>query len=316
MSAYLQMDFQMSKGSDEDFQAVVNVLQEISGEEINKTEPEDVDEETEWETDLDMDICDGSFTLYNGFPNIWGEDFLETDPVPYIRFAKAAPKAEWTASSHRHYDVDGTESEDTASYSEGILKYQYYDCFKSRMDYDGLRDWVKYLHSIRYGEDLVLEGELTLEQLSAYFKEIDLGVEALFNKKVGLKKAEFCVICDGEMLTLYDPDEFTYVIKEYFLNGKDPESLEGKTIAVTGKLAYFNNRDQLTDYVEDNGGKVTDSVSKKNDFLLCNNANATSTKAKKAAELGVPVLTEAEFIGRFGFPDDGDLEEAFDDEDD
>ena len=72
--------------------------------------------------------------------------------------------------------------------------------------------------------------------------------------------------------------------------------IEGKTFVVTGKLQYFSNREELVEFIEDEGGTVTGSVSKKTDYLINNDPNSSSSKNKKAAQLGIPVITEQEFI--------------------
>ena len=52
-------------------------------------------------------------------------------------------------------------------------------------------------------------------------------------------------------------------------------------------------------YVESEGGKVSGSVSKKTDYLVNNDVNSTSGKNKKAKELGVPIISEDEFVSKF-----------------
>ena len=52
--------------------------------------------------------------------------------------------------------------------------------------------------------------------------------------------------------------------------------------------------------MESEGGKVAGSVSKKTNFLVNNDAASSSSKNRKAQELGVPILTEDEFLARFG----------------
>ena len=74
----------------------------------------------------------------------------------------------------------------------------------------------------------------------------------------------------------------------------------GLTFVITGDVHDFKNRDEFKAYVEANGGKVAGSVSRKTNYLINNDARSTSTKNKKAAELGIPILTEDEFITRFG----------------
>ncbi len=75
--------------------------------------------------------------------------------------------------------------------------------------------------------------------------------------------------------------------------------LTGKTIVVTGSLNLYNNRKDLQDEIEKRGGKVSGSVSK-NTFLLVNNdINSNSSKNKTAKELGVPIVSEEEFVGTY-----------------
>ena len=74
----------------------------------------------------------------------------------------------------------------------------------------------------------------------------------------------------------------------------------GLTFVVTGEVHRFANRDALKAYVAAEGGKVTGSVSAKTDFLINNDVASTSGKNRKAKELGVPVISEDEFIARFG----------------
>ena len=52
--------------------------------------------------------------------------------------------------------------------------------------------------------------------------------------------------------------------------------------------------------MEANGGKVAGSVSKKTDYLVNNDVESTSSKNLKARELGIPILSEDDFIARFG----------------
>ena len=81
---------------------------------------------------------------------------------------------------------------------------------------------------------------------------------------------------------------------------KTGHPLSGKVFVVTGSLEQFANRKALKDYIEEHGGKVTGSVTKKTDYLINNDSQSVSSKNKKAKELGVPVMTEAEFVEQFG----------------
>ena len=76
--------------------------------------------------------------------------------------------------------------------------------------------------------------------------------------------------------------------------------LKGLTFVVTGDLHSYANRDALKAYVESEKGRVAGSVSGKTSFLINNDINSTSGKNKKARELNIPIITEDEFIERFG----------------
>ncbi len=75
---------------------------------------------------------------------------------------------------------------------------------------------------------------------------------------------------------------------------------EGLTFVVTGDVYQFKNRDELKAYVEAQNGTVTGSVSKKTDYLINNDLESASSKNKKAKELGIPIISEEQFIQKFG----------------
>lgn len=74
----------------------------------------------------------------------------------------------------------------------------------------------------------------------------------------------------------------------------------GKTFVITGSVNHFENRNQVKDLIESLGGKVTGSVTAKTDYLINNDNMSTSSKNKKAKELGIPIITEEEFIKMAG----------------
>ncbi len=87
--------------------------------------------------------------------------------------------------------------------------------------------------------------------------------------------------------------EITFVIEE----NNSPQDLAGKTFVITGSLVSFPNRDALKKVIEDRGGKVSGSVSAKTDYLINNDINSNSSKNKNAKKLGVPIITEEDFLG-------------------
>lgn len=78
------------------------------------------------------------------------------------------------------------------------------------------------------------------------------------------------------------------------------EKCAGMTFVVTGDVFLFRNRNELKAYIESQGGKVTGSVSRKTDYLINNDIASTSGKNRKAAELGIPVISEEMFVEQFG----------------
>ena len=76
--------------------------------------------------------------------------------------------------------------------------------------------------------------------------------------------------------------------------------LSGKVFVITGKLTNFKNRDEIKSHIEALGGKVTGSVSKNTDYLINNDINSTSSKNMTAKSLGIPILSEDDFIQTFG----------------
>lgn len=74
---------------------------------------------------------------------------------------------------------------------------------------------------------------------------------------------------------------------------------EGMTFVVTGDVYQYKNRNELKAYIESQGGKVTGSVSKSTSFLINNDVNSTSSKNTKAKNLGIPILSEQDFIDQF-----------------
>ena len=167
-------------------------------------------------------------------------------------------------------------------------------------------------------KEVSLETFINSEMLEKYFEENDEayeelcdlceeeGIESPYTPWMGEFK-DFCITAWNKY------KEENSVVKEN--NGLPLEDCTDKAFVITGKLKLFENRDEFVEYIEGLGGKVVGSISSKTDFLICNDASSTSSKMKKAKELGIPVITEEEFIQRFGDTEDFDLDEE-DEEDD
>lgn len=77
------------------------------------------------------------------------------------------------------------------------------------------------------------------------------------------------------------------------------QTLAGLNFVITGSLNHFANRNDLKDIIEAKGGKVTGSVTGKTTALINNDVTSASSKNKKAKELGVPILSEEDFLGKY-----------------
>lgn len=74
------------------------------------------------------------------------------------------------------------------------------------------------------------------------------------------------------------------------------DSFAGMNFVITGSLEHFKNRKELQELIEQRGGKVTGSVTSKTNYLINNDVTSSSSKNKKARELGVKILSEEEFL--------------------
>ncbi len=78
------------------------------------------------------------------------------------------------------------------------------------------------------------------------------------------------------------------------------QAFSGKNFVITGSMTHFSNRGEVKELIEAKGGKVTGSVTSKTDYLINNDVQSTSSKNKKARELGIPIISEEEFLGMLG----------------
>lgn len=77
---------------------------------------------------------------------------------------------------------------------------------------------------------------------------------------------------------------------------KTEKIFEGKTFVITGSVEHFKNRNEMKAYIEERGGKVTGSVTAKTDVLVNNDITSSSSKNKKAKELGIPIWSEEQVL--------------------
>lgn len=93
--------------------------------------------------------------------------------------------------------------------------------------------------------------------------------------------------------------ELDNLLKEINLTDNDETEnnvLDGKTFVITGSTINFENRDELIEYIEKYGGKVLKAISNNVNYLINNDVFSTSTKNKKAKELGIAIISEEDLI--------------------
>ena len=104
-------------------------------------------------------------------------------------------------------------------------------------------------------------------------------------------------------------EEFYKLLQEMHIekapDNQNNQILTGKVFVITGSLEHFENRNQLKERIEQLGGRVTGSMTGKTSYLINNDSHSTSSKNKTAAKLGVPVITENEFLEMAPMNDDG-----------
>ena len=89
--------------------------------------------------------------------------------------------------------------------------------------------------------------------------------------------------------------EFTFEAPKLVLD-EMPNTLQDKTFVVTGSVNHYKNRDELKADIVAHGGTVVGSVSSKTSYLINNDINSTSSKNQKAKFLGIPIISEDQFL--------------------
>lgn len=77
------------------------------------------------------------------------------------------------------------------------------------------------------------------------------------------------------------------------------QSFAGMNFVITGSVNHFANRGEVKELIESMGGKVTGSVTSKTNYLINNDTTSNSSKNKKAKDLGVPIISEEEFMAMY-----------------
>lgn len=156
---------------------------------------------------------------------------------------------------------------------------------------------------VLYALGLKFVGETVARRLARHFKSIDALMQAGAEELVAVEEIGNRIA--GSVVDYFADDENLKIINRLRLHGlqfemahieeKLSDKLSGLTIVVSGSFTLFPKRDDLKDTIEKHGGKVAGSVSSKTSFIVAGE-NMGPEKRIKAESLGIPILTEEEFI--------------------
>lgn len=158
-----------------------------------------------------------------------------------------------------------------------------------------------------YGLSIPLIGRTASKTIGKHFSgDYTKFVEAIENKFDFTQLDDFGATMNKSIYTWYEKygdseDAYIPMLLEFdkpkeISSNNNSKDLTGKVFVVTGSLSHFKNRDELVEEIERLGGKVSGSVSAKSDYLINNDTESNSSKNKKAKELGVPIISEDQFI--------------------
>ena len=149
--------------------------------------------------------------------------------------------------------------------------------------------YVRAFEQLKYLNN-VLRDKLNIDiSRKDYFDEIKLA-ERIKSEIIELSKNEKDNYFNFKSVT---SNKFATNKKE---NNNISVDLSGKIFVITGSLNHYKNRDELVSVIESMGGKVSGSVSAKTSFLINNDTESSSSKNKKAKQLGIPIISEQDFI--------------------
>ncbi len=158
------------------------------------------------------------------------------------------------------------------------------------------------LTRVIYGLGILNVGHATAKLICKFFKnDIEKIINASEEEFAQIEKIGG-VIAEG-IVSYFANEENIRVLRAILnevtlieeVNDKE-QDLEGKTFVITGSLVNFANRDELKKLIEDRGGKVAGSVSAKTSYLINNDVMSNSSKNKKAKDLGIPIISEEDFL--------------------
>lgn len=150
-----------------------------------------------------------------------------------------------------------------------------------------------------------LVGRTIAKDLAKRFKTYDAFRRAI-NDGYNFYNLDNYGIETHKALSTFDYSEMDEIVDKYlFIEEPEEETkevsntLDNIKVCITGSLTIYKNRAELQKAIEAAGGKVVTSVTKNTNYLINNDIDSTSAKNKAAKTLGIPILTEENFIEKF-----------------
>lgn len=147
-----------------------------------------------------------------------------------------------------------------------------------------------------------LVGPNTAKQLAEYFGTWDKFREHIRNNQSFYEINGFGPELNNA-LTYFNYDKADNLVSNFVtvnaIENTKTEELQGLNFVITGSLKKYKNRAELQKVIESKNGKVSNSISRNTSYLICNDTTSTSAKHLAASRLGVPIITEDDFVLNF-----------------
>lgn len=228
-------------------------------------------------------------------------------------------------------DIDGLSGKTLEKLVSNGTLIKYSDIYKLRpcdimtLPGFGNKSTQKLLQAIHNSKNTTLQKVLTGLNIDNVGKKIAEQLSKLFNDSPQLIIEEFTGLNTAHICNKLNSvegfgDTIVQSIMNWFCNEDNFEefktlvnvlsfeqetkqtgtNLDGMKFVITGSVTRYKNRDELADVITSNGGIVQSGVNKETTYLINNDVNSTSSKNKKAKELGVKIISEDDFIQLLG----------------
>ena len=149
-----------------------------------------------------------------------------------------------------------------------------------------------------------LIGQNVAKDIAKYFSTYESFRDAINNNYDFTQIPNFGLSKAHEIMN-FDYQEADKIAELITFSAAKPEKnllsahLDGLTFVITGKLTEYKNRAELKSIIEENGGRVVETINKKTSYLINNDINSTSAKNLAAKKANIPILSEKDFKKKF-----------------